>query len=91
MTARTPPAAAPAVPRPGRRLRNILSLNDFEAAAKSYLPRSIFAYVRSGVESEVTLRDNRAVFDDYHLVPRMLVGVRERTQHTTLFGESISL
>ena len=80
-------SAAPQKRMP-RRLRNILSLNDFEASARSYLPRSVFAYVQSGVEAEVTLRDNREAFNDYYLVPRVLVGVDKRSQQTTLFGET---
>src|SRR5690349_8415677 len=71
-----------------RRLRNILSLNDFEALARSYLPRSVFAFVQSGVEAEVTLRDNREAFNDWHLVPRALVGVDKRSQKTTLLGQT---
>ena len=79
------PTAATPLPR---RLRNILSLNDFEAAARRYLPRSVFTFVQSGVEAEITLRDNRAAFQDYHLVPRVLVGVDKRSQETALFGET---
>ena len=71
-----------------RRLRNILSLNDFEAAAKRYLPKSIFAYVHNGAESEVTLRDNREAFKDWQVVPRVLVGVANRSQKATVFGET---
>jgi L-lactate dehydrogenase (cytochrome) len=55
-----------------RRLRNILSLNDFEPAARRYLPHSVFTFVQSGVEVEITLRDNRAAFPDYHLIRRDL-------------------
>jgi L-lactate dehydrogenase (cytochrome) len=71
-----------------RRLRNILSLNDFEPAARRYLPKSVFAFVRSGAENEVTLRDNRDAFEDWHVVPRVLVGVAHRSQKTTVLGET---
>ena len=83
-------AAVPAAERRAvpRRLRNILSLNDFEAAAKRYLPKSIFAYVHNGAESEVTLRDNREAFKDWQVVPRVLVGVANRSQKATLFLHS---
>ncbi len=93
----TPPATAEARPAHTatatrntmpRRLRNILSLNDFEAVAKRYLPRSVFAFVQSGVENEVTLRDNREAFREWHVVPRVLVGVAQRSQKATLLGES---
>jgi L-lactate dehydrogenase (cytochrome) len=71
-----------------RRLRDMLSLNDFEAAAQRHLPKSIFAFVQSGVEDEVTLRDNREAFRDWQLVPRVLVGVAGRSQTTTVLGDS---
>lgn len=82
-----PPAAVTRKAAP-RRLRNILSLNDFEAAARRYLPKSVFAYVQSGVENEVTLRDNRDAFKEWHVVPRVLVGVTNRSQKATVLGES---
>jgi L-lactate dehydrogenase (cytochrome) len=81
-------ATAPAKSELPRRLRGILSLNDFERAARRYLPHSVFTFVQSGVEDEVTLRDNREAFRDYHLVPRVLVGVTHRSQKTTLFGHT---
>lgn len=74
--------------KPPRALRRIYALDDFEAAAKRYLPHSVFTYVRSGVEAEITLRDNRSAFDDYHLVPRVLVGVTHRSQQASLLGET---
>ena len=69
-----------------RRLRAVLSLDDFETQARRHLPRSVFAFVHGGVEAELTLRDNREVFNDYHLVPRVLVGVANRNQRTPLLG-----
>jgi L-lactate dehydrogenase (cytochrome) len=81
----TPAAARAALPR---RLRNILSLNDFEGVARRYLPKSVFAFVQSGVENEVTLRDNSDAYKDWHVVPRVLVGVTNRSQKTTVLGET---
>jgi L-lactate dehydrogenase (cytochrome) len=100
MSASTDPAAIPApsgreasgaaraAPRQSRRLRSVLSLEDFEREARRFLPRSVFAFVHGGVEAEVTLRDNRTVFEDYHLVPRVLVGVDRRQQRTPLLGKT---
>ncbi len=68
------------------RLDGILSLHDFEEVARRHLPRSVMAFVQSGVEAEIALRDNRAVFDDWHIVPRVLVGVDKRSQAATVFG-----
>ena len=57
---------------------NLLSLDDFERAASRHLPRPIFAYVSGGAEDNFALRDNRAAFDDYGFVPRVLTRSEER-------------
>lgn len=75
-----------ATSRPTARLRRILSLDDFEAAAQRHLPRPVFAYVSGGVEDNASRHDNRAVFREWSLVPRVFRGVAGRTQATTLFG-----
>src|SRR5882672_2327783 len=69
-----------------RRLRMILALDDFEAPARSYLPRPMYGYVSGGAETNASLRANRAAFDDYAFVPRVLVDVSTRSTRTTLFG-----
>ena len=69
-------------------LRMMLALEDFEAPARRYIPRPIYGYVSGGVERNVTLKWNRSAFDDLALVPRMLVGVLQRSQKTEIFGRS---
>ena len=69
-------------------LRMMLALEDFEAPARRYIPRPIYGYVSGGVECNVTLGWNRSAFEDIALVPRMLVGVSQRSQKTELFGRS---
>jgi L-lactate dehydrogenase (cytochrome) len=69
-----------------RSLRNVLSLDDFELAARKRLPRPVFAYVSGAVETNAAWRDNRAAFDEWGFVPRILVDVSKRTTATTLFG-----
>ncbi|KAB0269464.1 alpha-hydroxy acid oxidase [Microvirga brassicacearum] len=85
-------AAAPPAPAartlPPRRLRRILSLDDFETAARRHLPRPIFGYVSGASETNASLRDNRAAFAEFGFVPRVLVDVSQRTQETTLFGKT---
>ncbi len=71
-----------------RRLRPILCLEDFEAAARRYLPRPIFGYVSGGAETNWSLNDNRAAFAEYGFLPRVLRDVSGRSQQTTLFGET---
>ena len=75
--------------RPAR-LRGLLSLDDFEEAARRHLPRPVFAYVSGGVEDNVSREDNRAVFNEWQFVPRVLQGVARRTAATTLFGHEYS-
>ena len=72
------------------RLDRILSLDDFEHAARRHLPRPVFAYVHGGVEDDASKRDNRAAFDELGFVPRVLVNVAKRTTATTLFGHEYS-
>jgi len=69
-------------------LRRILNLDDFEPAAKRHLPRPLYSYVSGGVEDFVTLRDNRAAFAEWGFVPRVLVGVGNRTQSVELLGKT---
>ena len=68
------------------RLGTILSLDDFERAARRHLPRPVFAYVSGGVENNAALRDNRAAFDELGFLPRVLVDVSARHTATTLYG-----
>ena len=72
------------------RLDRILSLDDFEHAARRHLPRPVFAYVSGGVEDDAALRDNRAAFEELGFVPRVLVNVSKRSTATTLFGHEYS-
>jgi L-lactate dehydrogenase (cytochrome) len=71
-----------------RRLRRILSLDDFEVAAQRHLPRPIFGFVAGAAETNASWRDNRAAFQDYGFLPRGLVDTSKRSQTTELFGRS---
>jgi L-lactate dehydrogenase (cytochrome) len=71
-----------------KRLRDVLSLDDFETAAKRHLPRPIFGYIAGAVETDWSLHDNRAAFAEFGFLPRMLVDVSKRSQQTTLFGKT---
>jgi L-lactate dehydrogenase (cytochrome) len=67
-------------------LRKILSLDDFEHAARGHLPRPVFAYIAGAVEDYVSYRDNRAAFEQLGLVPRVLVDVSGVSTEAELFG-----
>lgn len=80
-----PSAATAAQPLP-RALARMLSLDDFEDAARRRLPRPIFGYVAGAAEDNQSLQDNRRAFAQYGFAPRVLVDVSKRTQRTELFG-----
>jgi L-lactate dehydrogenase (cytochrome) len=71
-----------------KQLQDVLSLDDFESAARRHLPRPIFGYVAGAVETDWSLHDNRAAFAEFGFLPRMLVDVSKRSQQTTLFGKT---
>ncbi len=86
--ARPTGAAARAGQKPPRILSKMLALDDFEDAARRYLPRPIFGYISGGAETNAALRGNRAVWDEIAFVPKTLVDVSGRTQKSTLFGRT---
>lgn len=69
-----------------RSLNGLLSLDDFEKAARRKLPRPLFGYVEGATENNLSLRDNRQVFEEILFRPRVLVDVSAREQSVELFG-----
>jgi L-lactate dehydrogenase (cytochrome) len=69
------------------RLQRILSLDDFERAARRHLPEPIFAYISGGCETDRSLRGNHEVFGDYEWITRVFVATSQRTLSTRLFGQ----
>ncbi|MCG5078594.1 alpha-hydroxy acid oxidase [Paraburkholderia tagetis] len=68
------------------RLRKILSLADFEVAARGFLPRPLFGYISGAAEDELSLAANRTAFERLKFRPKVLVDVARRSQETTIFG-----
>ena len=71
-----------------RRIDGILCLEDFEAAARRYLPASVFGYIAGAAETSQSFIANRKAFQQYEFVPRMLVDISRRSMAVTLFGRS---
>lgn len=69
-----------------RKLHRVLSLDDFERAARRHLPRPIFGYIAGAVENGATLRENRSVFDEIGFIPRNVTDVSQRSTALSLFG-----
>ena len=74
--------------RPSRRLRSILSLEDFEVAARKHLPLPIFGYIAGATEGGRSIAANREDFAKLAFVPRVLVGHTSRDQRVSLFGRT---
>lgn len=66
----------------------VFSLDDFQAMARRFLPRPIYEYVAGATEDLVTLAENRAIFQRYALVPRLMRDVSKRRLETRLFDET---
>jgi 4-hydroxymandelate oxidase len=68
-----------------------LNLHKYEAAARSMLSPMAFDFVAGGSGDEVTLRANRAAFDRWQLLPRVLRGLREVSTATSVLGQDIAV
>ena len=62
-----------------------------EAAARNVLSADAYGYVAGGAGAEATMRANRAAFDNWHIVPRMLRNVAQRDLHISLLGMELSV
>ena len=68
-----------------------LNLHEYEAAARAVLSPMALDYIAGGSCDEVTVRANRAAFDRWRLLPRVLRGLREVSTATTVLGQEIAL
>ena len=69
---------------------DILNLETLESRAKDRLDPMLFDYIAGGAGDEWTLRENRAAWDRFELLPRMLRGVDKRDLSTTVLGQKVS-
>ncbi|RKE23858.1 L-lactate dehydrogenase (cytochrome) [Paraburkholderia sp. BL23I1N1] len=73
-----------------KRLRRVLSLNDFENEARSLLPRPLFGYIAGAAEDSTSLTANRLAFARHEFCPKVMINVSRRSQSTDLFGHKYS-
>jgi isopentenyl diphosphate isomerase/L-lactate dehydrogenase-like FMN-dependent dehydrogenase len=69
----------------------VVSIDDLRSVARRRVPRAVFDYVDGGAEGEVTLRENRRVFDDVTFRPRHAVAVPACDLRTWVLGLDLSL
>lgn len=63
------------------------ALADYERQAPAHLAGEVWRHIESGAGPERSLAANRAQFDRYRLVPRMLSDLRGGSTAVTLFGQ----
>lgn len=64
------------------------NIADLRTMALKRVPKGLFEFVDRGTEDEVSLRNNRSVFERIRFRPRTLVDVSGRNQQITLFGNT---
>ncbi|WP_036114903.1 MULTISPECIES: alpha-hydroxy acid oxidase [Luteibacter] len=69
----------------------ITCVADLRHLARKRVPRAFFDYDDRGSYEEVTLRDNRAVFDRIHLRQRVMIDVDRRDLTTEVIGQPLSV
>ncbi len=68
-----------------------INLFEYEKLAPEYLSQMAHDYYSSGAGDEVTLRENRAAFEQIKLRPRMLIDVSDRHLNTSILGQPLQL
>ena len=68
-------------------MMNAYNIADLRERARRRLPKGLFEFIDRGTEDEVSLRNNREVFQRIRFKPRTLVDVSGRSQEITLFGK----
>jgi len=66
------------------------NIDDLHRIARSRLPKVCYDFMAEGTEDNVSLRNNREVFERIRLQPRTLVGVSHRTQQVTVHGTTFN-
>src|SRR5437870_3408145 len=66
--------------------KDAINVFDFEPVMAKNVPPAHFGYMASGIDDEVTLRENRAAFQHFVLRPRRLVDVSKVDMSVELFG-----
>lgn len=69
---------------------NLVTVDDFEEAARARLPQMVYDYYRSGADEEHTLRRNRDAFAAYEIWYRTLVDVGCPELETTVLGAKLA-
>ncbi len=70
--------------------RPLLTLRDYERAARAVLPKMAYDYFRSGADAEHATKRNERAFEKYVIWYKVLVDVAERDVSTQVLGFDVS-
>lgn len=81
------------MPTQARRLASagVVSIADLRCLARKRVPKVVFDYIDGGADGEVTLRENRRVFDDVSFRPRHAVAIPSCDLRTRVLGSELLL
>src|SRR5713101_2326678 len=66
-----------------------LNLHDLEPLAREKIPAPLFDFIAGGAEDEITLRANRAAWEEIEFRPRVLVDVTNIDTTTSVLGQAL--
>ena len=69
----------------------LINSDDYECLAKSMLEQSIFDYIASGANDEITLLRNRRAFNNIMLIPRVLRDVSHIVTDMQILDQRLSM
>lgn len=72
-------------------LDRCFNIADLRALAKRKLPAPMFHYIDGGADDEWTMRRNSAAFNDYELLPNVLVDVSSINLRTRFLGADVEM
>jgi L-lactate dehydrogenase (cytochrome) len=81
----------PEPPYGERRLARAYSIEDLRRIARRRIAAGAMAYIEGGGDDEVAMRRNRAAFEEYELLPRVLRDVSHIETTTSVLGTPLSL
>jgi isopentenyl diphosphate isomerase/L-lactate dehydrogenase-like FMN-dependent dehydrogenase len=71
--------------------RELVSVFDYEAAARKILPKTTYDYYRSGANDEITLRENHDAYERIQLHPRVLIDISKPDLSTRILGQEVAM
>jgi isopentenyl diphosphate isomerase/L-lactate dehydrogenase-like FMN-dependent dehydrogenase len=68
-----------------------VNIDDLRTLARRRVPRAVFDYIDGGADGEVTMRENRRVWEDIFFRPRNAVATPKPDTRVTVLGSELSL